>query len=219
MKVLVFDTETTGLPEHNNIPIRKTEKFPYIIQLSYVLYDTELDKLEIEGDHIIRIPEEVDLPESSVAIHRITREKSREEGITITRALGYFMIAYMRADVIVAHNIKFDKNMINVECYRNNIDFDFTSKPGKPFKDTMYMGRGICNVRMMNKHTGEIFLKPPKLTELYMKLFDIDAKNLHNSYIDVLVCLRCFAVLSEHIRRDIYDNSERLRLLLDENVN
>ena len=77
----------------------------------------------------------------------------------------------------------------------------------------------LCNIRMQNKHTGEIFVKPPKLTELYMKLFDVDAKNLHDSFIDVIVCLRCYAVLCENIRNDIYNDCFRLKELLDEHVN
>ena len=40
MKLLVFDTETTGLPE-KGAKINETNKWPYIIQLSYILYDTE----------------------------------------------------------------------------------------------------------------------------------------------------------------------------------
>lgn len=219
MRVLVFDTETTGLPENQYAPITKSSNWPYIIQLSYVLYDSNSKTLEIEGDHIIKIAEDVDLPESSIKIHGITREKSRTEGISITRAMGYFIAAYSTADVIVAHNIKFDKNMVSVECYRNKINFHPAALRHRPFHDTMYMGKQLCNIRMQNRHTGEIFVKPPKLTELYMKLFDVDAKNLHDSFIDVIVCLRCYAVLCEDIRNDIYDDCPRLKELLDEHVN
>ena len=37
MKVLVFDTETTGLPE-KGASIYDKSKWPYIIQISYILY-------------------------------------------------------------------------------------------------------------------------------------------------------------------------------------
>ena len=53
-----------------------------------------------------------------------------------------------------------------------------------------------------------------------MKLFDVDAKNLHDSFIDVIVYdLRCYAVLCEDIRNDIYNDCPRLKELLDEHVN
>ena len=38
-RILIFDTETTGLPE-KYASIRDYEKWPYIIQLSYIIYDT-----------------------------------------------------------------------------------------------------------------------------------------------------------------------------------
>ena len=37
MKILVFDTETSGLPE-KGASIYHHSKWPYIIQISYILY-------------------------------------------------------------------------------------------------------------------------------------------------------------------------------------
>ena len=45
MKLLVFDTETTGLPLERNASIYKPELWPHIIQISFILYDTERDKI------------------------------------------------------------------------------------------------------------------------------------------------------------------------------
>ena len=41
MKVLAFDTETTGLPESYNASVTDSSKWPYIIQLSFIVFDTE----------------------------------------------------------------------------------------------------------------------------------------------------------------------------------
>ena len=40
MNILIFDTETTGLPEKDATVFQHT-KWPYIVQLSYVLYNLE----------------------------------------------------------------------------------------------------------------------------------------------------------------------------------
>jgi len=37
MRVLVFDTETSGLPTEKNPSIYETQKWPYIIQLSFAI--------------------------------------------------------------------------------------------------------------------------------------------------------------------------------------
>ena len=39
---------------------------------------------------------------------------------------------------------------------------------------------------------GKPYLKFPRLVELHQKLFNTVPKNLHNSFNDILVTLRCF---------------------------
>ena len=42
MKVLVFDTETTGLPKvKKTLVYMRLSKWPHIIQLSYIVYDSD----------------------------------------------------------------------------------------------------------------------------------------------------------------------------------
>ena len=41
MKVLVFDTETTGLITNYGDSLYDSHKFPYIVQLSWLLFDTD----------------------------------------------------------------------------------------------------------------------------------------------------------------------------------
>ena len=49
MKVLVFDTETTGLPKDNS-NIYRTDMWPHVLQLSYLMYDTEKNKIITNQD-------------------------------------------------------------------------------------------------------------------------------------------------------------------------
>ena len=41
MKLLVFDTETNGLPKNINDSIFNSSSFPHMLQLSYILYETD----------------------------------------------------------------------------------------------------------------------------------------------------------------------------------
>ena len=51
MRVLVFDTETTGLfPRCNDY-----SKYPYIVQLSWIVYDFGDNKIKSVNDHIIKL--------------------------------------------------------------------------------------------------------------------------------------------------------------------
>ena len=49
MKVLVFDTETTGLPPFNRVPTKYNIKdWPYIVQFSFIIYDITTDRIITE---------------------------------------------------------------------------------------------------------------------------------------------------------------------------
>ena len=39
MKILVFDVETTGLPKKRRAALDDFDNWPYIVQLSWVVYD------------------------------------------------------------------------------------------------------------------------------------------------------------------------------------
>ena len=121
MKILVFDTETTGLPQRvgGKYPlISDIEKWPYIIQISYILYDLNLNKMLDCQDHIINLPSNINISEESTNIHGINRTMCTRKGININYALEEFIDALNKADCIVAHNLSFDKKMIQVENLR-----------------------------------------------------------------------------------------------------
>ena len=96
MKVLVFDTETTGLPQGYNVPYQQN-RWPYIVQLSFLLYDMEENKIIEEIDLIVDLPHGVDIPEESSNIHGITPAISRNQGLKIKDVLG-FSIAIQSVD-------------------------------------------------------------------------------------------------------------------------
>lgn len=192
MKVLVFDTETTGLPIGRNPSIMDVDKWPHILQLSYILFDTDTKKIITMNDDLIRIPPEVEITPGSEAIHRISRVMCEANGISIKDALNYFNKALSNADVVVGHNISFDKRMIMVECKRSNIYQKFTTNGvQKEEYCTMKKGTEICQI-VMTAQNGDSYLKFPTLTELHQRLFDYKPHGTHNALIDVLICLRCY---------------------------
>ena len=202
MKVLVFDTETTGLPKGKNPSIRETDKWPHIIQLSCILYDTEKNEAVSIYDEIIKVPENISISEKSISLHGISRDISNTRGISIKKALNDFNILLNNADLVIGHNISFDKRMIMVECIRTFISQYFTiDGVRKPEYCTMKNSIELCNIKKISK-SGEEYLKFPSLTELHNKLFDKTPKSVHNSMVDVLLCLRCYCMIQE--KNDIY---------------
>lgn len=215
MKVLVFDTETTGLPKRNNDgsspSLYDTKKWPHIIQFSYILYETEKNKILVNHDHIINLQKHVVISPESIAVHGITREQSEREGIPIQEALELFHISMMAADVIIAHNLSFDKQVVIVECIRHKRAGPFKFKYPEQYFCTMKNTTQLCKIETTNKKTGEKYFKYPTLSELHNHLFGVIPQNTHNSLVDILVCLRCYIKLTKS--DDIIEKNRTIRSL------
>jgi DNA polymerase III epsilon subunit-like protein len=214
MNVLIFDVETTGL-----LPKTATDPPVYITQLSFALYDVVNNRLLKTYNAYVNIPEGVPISEKITQITGIDREKLLSEGIDIIDVLERFYDAYCCADIVVAHNLDFDSKVMEIEANRNyermknknnelapHIVWMFDSIYRKltniEMKCTMKMSKELCNIERVNSRGT--YIKFPTLCELYEKLFHTKPENLHNSMMDVLVCLRCYLKMEHHI--DISDS-------------
>jgi DNA polymerase III epsilon subunit-like protein len=72
MRVLVFDTETTGLPQSKIISPDTLHLWPYIVQFSYVIYDTEKNDIVMSMDDVIKVDDNVIISQESINLHGIT---------------------------------------------------------------------------------------------------------------------------------------------------
>jgi DNA polymerase III epsilon subunit-like protein len=209
MRMLVFDTETTGLPETKLMNVDTLDKWPHIVQFSYIIYDTEKKALVKNGikDSIIKISSNIKISDFSIQLHGITNEISSSEGRDIKEVFTEFFDDILNIDQIVGHNVSFDLNMVRVELLRliyfkneqllhsNDINlykkFLYTLNNLNNVTCTLQDSIELCNIIAVTK-TGKTYQKFPKLVELHKKLFDSEPSNLHNSLNDVLITLRCF---------------------------
>jgi len=188
---LVFDVETTGL-----LPKIPTDEIPHIIQLSFALYDTDKNKMVDVYNTYVKPLSGINIRPMITELTGITQEKIETEGVDISEAIDEFYNAYQQADIIVAHNLHFDISMILMDgCpvmheLHGIFDFDVLKKAGKQLYCTMQSGIDLCKLERVNSRGT--YLKQPKLSELYINLFGKEPENLHNSAVDVAVCLRCF---------------------------
>ena len=195
MKVIVVDVETTGLPINKKASITDDNNWPNIIQISWITMDTDSinDNIIKIYDYIIKLPEGKTIPQDSIKIHGITNERMRQEGVPIKDVLIEFMENLNKASMIIAHNLDFDKKIIKVELYRNKMFKNIQSLLYGPRINfcTMKTGKDICKI-IKYSNSGEEYYKFPRLIELHEFLFNEQPRNLHNSLVDILVCLRCF---------------------------
>jgi len=196
MKILVFDTETTGLPIGKNPSIITTHLWPHILQLSYILYDTDQNNILDSVDKIIKLPKGIYISKESENIHRISNKISQEKGVDIKNELILFNDILSKCDLVIGHNISFDKRMIMVECIRNKVQHNFTKNTDrKPEYCTMKNSVDLCKI-VATGNNGDQYYKWPKLVELHKFLFNSIPDGLHNSMVDVLACLRCYGKMN-----------------------
>lgn len=201
--LLIFDVETSGLLPKDYKPWKgfsDLSKFPFVIQLSYILYDLENQRLlNSYNEYINQNMESIDPVITNLT--GISIELLQTKGVPIENALDNFSKACLECNAIIAHNLEFDSTMIHIENMRNakklsenscNTITDIYRKTNNNiiYECTMQMTVDFCNLERINSRG--IYKKLPKLAELYQILFGKIPENLHNSIVDVFACLRCY---------------------------
>lgn len=180
MKLLIFDTETTGLPKQRQAAEKGPNNWPHIVSISWIVLDTVTNtELKIRN-YIIR-PEGWEIPEDSVKIHGITKELAMEMGSDLLVVMEEFIKE--ECDGWVAHNFEFDMGVV-VNAVLWDLKLQFPATPQRKFC-TMLLGKGICRLPGKFKNS----FKPPKLKELYFHAFKRHPEelSLHNSMYDVRI--------------------------------
>lgn len=227
MKLLIFDTETTGLinrkykPTCNNLHLQ-----PHIVQLSYLIIDDNTLEVIKVVDKIIKMPENVNIPAESAKIHGITNAKSKEEGGCIKDVITDLLVDIEKVDMVVCHNAEFDVLMLKIEITRmlkntnvfsvfkkvSTYEMDLTTPIATSLDDVINMKSIFCTMKetvdlcaIVRENSRGIYFKYPTLSELHEKMFTVKPKDLHNSLNDILITTRCFFMLKHQV--DILSDS------------
>ena len=87
--ILIYDTETTGLPRDWNAPISDADNWPRLVQLAWQLHDKQ-GRLLSRGNFIVA-PEGFTIPFNSTKIHGITTDRALADGVPLEKVLADFM--------------------------------------------------------------------------------------------------------------------------------
>ena len=184
--ILFFDTETTGFTRPRlslSDPLQ-----PHIVQLAAQLCDEK--ERPVSGFSLIVNPG-VEIPEQVADIHGITTEKAAQLGVTLLMAMTLFEHLYRRADLLVAHNIKFDKAVMETAMTRNH---GKETRIDKPLFCTMEKATPIVNLPPTDKMraAGMTCPKAPKLAECIKHFFDEELDGAHDAMVDTIACARVY---------------------------
>lgn len=179
MRILVFDTETSGLNPQWNV----------ILQLAYQIVDTDSwTTLKIVNHYFAWPDNKARVTQEAIAVNGLTEDVLSSKHLSNRKtALEEFVKDKDSCDLLVAHNLEFDKNFIIAACREEGVKYA-NSGWAKSY-DTMKRTTSYCQIP---KAWGYGY-KWPKLTELADCLY-IDYSNisLHDSSGDVELTKLCF---------------------------
>ena len=180
---LIFDTETTGLPQNFNAPLSDSDNWPRMVQIAWQLHDENGELIENQ-DYIIK-PEGYDIPFNATRIHGISTKMAQEQGRDLQEVLEEFTEVLKKTKVVAGHNIDFDYKIVGAELFRKGIENTLEKTLSA---DTMELGTDFC--QLSGGKNGRY--KSPKLEELYEKLYGKKFDEAHNAAADVNATAQVF---------------------------
>ena len=154
--------------------------------------DADHNVLATESDCRIIAPDGWKVPEVAANIHGITTERASAEGIPISQALDGFAKALRQSDMLVAHNVAFDRPVLLSEAYRARSTELLSALHATPTECTMRMGT-LPGTRW------------PKLAALDERLFGIapPADSLHRADVDTELCAQIWVEMKKRERLNV----------------
>jgi DNA polymerase-3 subunit epsilon len=225
LRLLILDTETNGLPKNRFAPPSVVDAWPAILQLSYGIYTIAENGRSLQPggkkDLTIALPTSIPWDAGAAKIHGITEEASRS-GIPADIALLGLADILQHVDIVVAHNLDFDKPVIRAAAYAASMhtkDVNDATRlrniwPAKlsefctmrATRDLVKIPSPYYTANPEANTTGRERFKLPKLNELYTWIYghayDISGASLHSSRSDTHCLARCLEGLLRkgHIR-------------------
>ena len=193
MTYIVIDTETTGLPEKNQMTggwcsPNKTEYYDKarLVQIAWIIPGCVQKEYNIKPDGFV-------VPPESTAIHKVSHEMAVTTGRRVKGVLKELFADIISHDVdkFVAHNCIFDFNIVASELFRADLKTCWQKLGKMKMECTMLRGTDMCKLPKKYGHG----YKWPSLIELYSHLFNETVEAKHNALYDTQLCYKCYTKL------------------------
>lgn len=196
-KYLVFDTETTGLPER--IPGKGIGKDAYynykqlekyngsrLLQIAWTCCDNHFNIIgDINTFYILpENPSEYDIHPEVIHKIGITKEKITTKGIAMDKFIDRLTRDLQKTEILVAHNAFFDINILRHELYRRKYN-----EPLNTINNKVEMNKVLCTLEK-SRNTGNN-KKVKSLDVLYETLFNKKRKKGHEAKTDIIDLIAC----------------------------
>lgn len=203
---LIFDTETTGLPNNWNAPLTDFDNWPRAVQIAWQLHDTS--GALIRAHSFIIKPDGFSIPFNAEKVHGISTERATRDGHNLDEICIKFLEDVNEATYLAGHNIEFDLNIMGCELLRLGMPNYLEEKKRL---DTKELATDFCAIP---GGKGGKF-KWPTLTELHFKLFGVPFAEAHDAAYDVDATSKCFFELLRLSVINIPENSQPSQIIYE----
>jgi DNA polymerase-3 subunit epsilon len=186
MKILFFDTETTGIRRY------KGDTFvPRLVQLGAILQDSDTRRVLAEVN-LIAHPGLTQIPDEVAAIHGITTDMAVDGGVPMGMIDSIFANLLDKAELVVAHNFQFDADVV-----LDNLESSITQLQDKKTFCTMLGSVFIVKSPLTDRQktyftrAGKLPdypFKVPTLMETHKYFFKRGFDGAHDAMADVRAC-------------------------------
>ncbi len=185
MKYLVFDASGIGKPKDYKAPFTDTFSWPKLIHISWILLNEEFKPIK-DFDCIIK-PEGFAVDHHVTKFSRLEEEEIEKKGEKLEDVITEFGKTVEEADLLVAHNMNIQENIIAAECMRKGIH-----PPHFTTDRLCLMQEATFFCKLPSRGGG---YKWPSLQELYTTLFHQKFAPAGNARADVIAAARSFIML------------------------
>ncbi len=196
MIALFFDTETTGVKSW-----RDPGFIPGLVQLGAILQDTESKRVLAELNLICKQPDSKLIPVGASNVHGISDELAERFGLDLELIDFAFSELAARADVVVAHNIAYDQEVV-----KDNMPLSQEAIGGKQLFCTMQASLYEVKAPLTDKQIyyfksrsikPDAPFKVPNLTETHMHFYGKPFEGAHDAMADIRACRDVYFTLQE----------------------
>lgn len=219
VRILVFDTETSGLPKHYKPAEEDLDNYPNVLQLGAQLIEVDLDNLttyeKVYELNCLVAPYRKNSPivihPKAEAVHGISFNTANAAGDSMESVAFLYQGLCNSADFIVCHNYTFDKNVMASELLRLGIEPKY--KKGAKVFCTMKYSTNL--LKLPNSRNPNQF-KFPSLAELFKyttgeKLEDhFQAHNASGDVAATVVCLLKLIEQNSEVRAYFKGEKEKI---------
>lgn len=204
MRIMLFDTETTGLPlwrEPSHHPGQ-----PHLVQFTAMICDGAPER-ETDFVNLFVRPNGWIIPEEIVALHGVTNERALAEGIDEHMVVGRFLAMIAKADLLCAYGVDFDMRIMRIAMRRAGFSKDACDTMAGSIKTHCVMRQAtpLAQVPPTDKMmaSGRKTWKTPTLTEAVRALLGEELEDAHDARVDVLSTARLYFHMNERRQKEL----------------